>query len=43
MDHQTTQGAVQITPATSVMYSWDQNSRTLAVQPASGNLAPNTQ
>ena len=43
MDHQTTQGAVQITPATSVMYSWDQNSRTLAVQPASGNLTPNTQ
>ena len=43
MDHQTTQGAVQITPATSVMYSWDQNSRTLAVAPASGNLAPNTQ
>src|SRR5207244_10748564 len=43
MDHQTTQGATQITPATTVTYSWDQNSRTLAVQPASGNLAPNTQ
>src|SRR5690348_205353 len=43
MDHQTTQGAVQITPATSVMFSWDQNSRTMAVQPASGDLAPNTQ
>jgi hypothetical protein len=43
MDHQTTQAAVQIAPATSVMFSWDQNSRTLAVQPASGNLAPNTQ
>jgi len=43
MDHQTTQGAVQIMPATSVMFSWDQNSRTMAVQPASGNLAPNTQ
>jgi len=43
MDHQTTQDAVQVAPATSVMFSWDQNSRTLAVQPASGNLAPNTQ
>ena len=43
MDHQTTQAAVQITPATNVTFAWDQNSRTLAVQPASGNLAPNTQ
>ena len=43
MDHQTTQDAVQITPATTVTFSWDRSSRTLAVQPASGNLAPNTQ
>ena len=43
MDHQTTQDAVQITPATSVAYSWDSQSRTLAVQPVGGNLAPNTQ
>ncbi|HEY0830250.1 MAG TPA: Ig-like domain-containing protein [Candidatus Dormibacteraeota bacterium] len=43
MDHQTTQDAVQIAPATTVTFSWDQSSRTLAVQPSSGNLAPNTQ
>jgi hypothetical protein len=43
MDHQSTQSAVQITPATNVTYSWAENSRTLAVQPAGGNLAPNTQ
>ncbi|HSS94201.1 MAG TPA: Ig-like domain-containing protein, partial [Candidatus Dormibacteraeota bacterium] len=41
MDHQSTQDAVQITPATTVAYSWDAN--TLAVQPTTGNLAPNTQ
>ena len=41
MNHQTTENAVQITPATNVTFSWDQN--TLAVQPAGGNLAPNTQ
>jgi Tol biopolymer transport system component len=41
MDHQATEQAVQITPATTVSYSWDQN--TLAVTPAGGNLAPNTQ
>jgi hypothetical protein len=41
MDHQATEQAVQITPATTVTYSWDQN--TLAVTPAGGNLAPNTQ
>ena len=41
MNHQTTENAVQITPATNVTFSWDQN--TLAVQPAAGNLAPNTQ
>ena len=41
MDHQSTQDAVQITPATTVSYSWKDN--TLYVQPTSGNLAPNTQ
>ena len=41
MDHPSTEAAVQITPATTVTYSWKAN--TLAVQPASGNLAPNTQ
>ena len=43
MDHASTEAAVQITPATQVAYSWDSNSTTLEVQPASGNLAPNTQ
>ena len=41
MDHQATEQAVQITPATTVAYSWDSN--TLAVTPVGGNLAPNTQ
>ena len=41
MDHLSTQAAVQIAPATNVTYSWQVN--TLAVQPTSGNLAPNTQ
>ena len=41
MDHSSTQAAVQILPATSVTFSWESN--TLAVQPANGNLAPNTQ
>ena len=41
MNHPSTEGAVQITPATNVTFSWQQN--TLAVQPTSGNLAPNTQ
>jgi Bacterial Ig-like domain len=41
MDHPSTEAAVQITPATNVTYSWSSN--TLAVQPASGILAPNTQ
>ncbi|MHB8587818.1 MAG: Ig-like domain-containing protein [Candidatus Dormibacteraceae bacterium] len=41
MDHPSTEAAVQITPATNVTYSWQLN--TLAVQPTSGNLAPNTQ
>jgi len=41
MDHLTTEAAVQIAPATNVSFSWQSN--TLAVQPTSGNLAPNTQ
>jgi hypothetical protein len=41
MDHPSTEAAVQVMPATNVTYSWQVN--TLAVQPASGNLAPNTQ
>src|ERR1700674_5975656 len=41
MDHPSTEAAVQITPATNVTHSWQVN--TLAVQPSSGNLAPNTQ
>jgi hypothetical protein len=43
MDHQSTEAAVQITPATTVTYAWDAQSRTLSVTPTSGNLAPNTQ
>jgi hypothetical protein len=43
MDHPSTEGAVQVTPATNVTYSWADNSRTLAVQPTGGTLAPNTQ
>ena len=41
MDHPSTEAAVQIMPATNVTYSWSSN--TLAVQPTSGILAPNTQ
>jgi hypothetical protein len=41
MEHKSTEAAVQITPATYVAFSWSAN--TLAVQPTSGNLAPNTQ
>src|ERR1700676_1412626 len=41
MDHQATEAAVQIMPATNVTFTWDSN--TLSVQPTSGNLAPNTQ
>jgi hypothetical protein len=41
MDHASTEAAVQITPATTVGYSWDAN--TLAVLPTSNGLAPNTQ
>jgi len=43
MNHQTTEAAVQITPATNVSYAWSASSDTLSVQPTSGNLAPNTQ
>lgn len=43
MDHQSTEAAVQITPATSVVYAWDAKSLQLSVTPVSGNLAPNTQ
>jgi hypothetical protein len=41
MNHPSTESAVQIAPATNVTFSWQSN--TLAVQPTSGNLAPNTQ
>jgi hypothetical protein len=41
MDHPSTEAAVQITPATTVAFSW--NANTLEVLPTSGNLAPNTQ
>src|SRR5438067_2633164 len=41
MDHPSTEAAVQVTPATTVTFAWSAN--TLAVQPTSGNLAPNTQ
>src|ERR1700687_6152180 len=41
MNNQTTEAAVQIAPATNITFSWSSN--TLAVQPTSGNLAPNTQ
>ncbi|HET9782196.1 MAG TPA: Ig-like domain-containing protein [Candidatus Dormibacteraeota bacterium] len=43
MDQKSTEAAVQITPATTVNYAWDAQSRTLSVTPTSGNLAPNTQ
>lgn len=41
MDHASTEAAVQIQPATSVIYSWSDN--VLSVLPVAGNLAPNTQ
>ena len=43
MNHQSTESAVQITPATNVSFSWSASSDTLSVLPTSGNLAPNTQ
>jgi Bacterial Ig-like domain len=42
MDQAATQAAIQVTPATNVTYTWQSNN-TLAIQPISGNLAPNTQ
>jgi Big-like domain-containing protein/WD40 repeat protein len=42
MNHPSTEAAVQITPATYVTFSW-QDSKTLAVHPTGGALAPNTQ
>ncbi|HVD00616.1 MAG TPA: Ig-like domain-containing protein [Candidatus Dormibacteraeota bacterium] len=41
MDHQSVEQAIQIQPATQVTYSWQGNN--LAIQPVSGQLAPNTQ
>jgi Tol biopolymer transport system component len=41
MDHKSTEAAVRIAPATYVAFSW--NANTMAVQPTSGKLAPNTQ
>ena len=41
MDHPSTESAVQIAPATTVAFSWHEN--TLSVTPTAGNLAPNTQ
>jgi hypothetical protein len=43
MNHQTTESAVQITPATNVSFTWSVASDKLSVLPTSGNLAPNTQ
>jgi Tol biopolymer transport system component len=42
MNHAATEAAVLITPATYVTFSW-QDSKTLAVHPTGGTLAPNTQ
>ena len=41
MNHPSTEAAVQITPATTVAFSWHEN--TLSVTPTAGDLAPNTQ
>jgi hypothetical protein len=41
MNHPLTEAAVQITPATTVAFSWHEN--TLSVTPSAGDLAPNTQ
>ena len=43
MNHQSTESAVQITPATNVSFTWSASSDRLSVLPTSGNLAPNTQ
>ena len=42
MDHSSTEKAVQITPATNVTFAWNGDAQ-LYIQPASGDLAPNTQ
>src|SRR5690348_774914 len=42
MDHASTEGAVQVTPATTVAFRWGGDTQ-LYVQPTSGDLAPNTQ
>jgi Bacterial Ig-like domain len=41
MDHSSVEQAIQIQPATQATYTWQGN--TLAIQPVSGELAPNTQ
>src|SRR3984893_11521219 len=41
MDHLSVEKAIQIEPATQVTYTWHGNN--LVIQPASGELAPNTQ
>src|SRR4029077_6816315 len=41
MEHRSTEAAVQITPATTVAFSWHEN--TLSVTPTAGDRAPNTQ
>src|SRR5438270_101260 len=42
MDHQSTEKAVQITPATNVAFAWNGDAQ-MYIQPVSGDLAPNTQ
>jgi Big-like domain-containing protein/WD40 repeat protein len=42
MDRPSTEKAVQITPATTVTFSWNGDAQ-LYIQPVSGDLAPNTQ
>ena len=41
MNHQSVEQSIQIEPATQVTYTWQGNN--LVIQPASGELAPNTQ
>lgn len=42
MDHPSTEKATEITPATSVSFSWNGDAQ-MYIQPLSGDLAPNTQ
>ncbi|HET7465079.1 MAG TPA: Ig-like domain-containing protein [Candidatus Dormibacteraeota bacterium] len=42
MDHPSTEKATQITPATSVTFSWNGDAQ-MYIQPVTGDLAPNTQ